>query len=167
MTGVSISVHEILKQATDSIPNFAGVKYTHSDIMDLQQSIEISNGRFELLFGTDEMLICGLGLGLWSAVGSTYNYMAQVYTTLMEAFRNGDFTKAREQQQFSVQVVEVILKYGGGVRGGKAIMELIGIDCGPCRSPLQKFSVEEKKALKKDLSDIGFFDLIQVDGIKS
>jgi|SRR5690625_1867209 len=167
LTGVFIPVHNILKQALDSIPNFTGVKYTHSDMMDLQQSIAMSDGRFELLFGTDEMLISGLGLGLQSAVGSTYNYMAPVYTTLIEAFSNGDFKKAREQQQFSVQVVEIILKYGGGVRGGKAIMELTGLDCGPCRSPLQKFSIEEKKALKKDLSDIGFFDRVQVDVAQS
>ena len=37
---------------------------------------------------------------------------------------------ARAWQMKSIRTVEVIIKYGGGVRGGKAIMKLIGIDCG-------------------------------------
>jgi len=163
MTGVDIPVYTILEQAGNIIPTFAGVKYTHSDMMDLQQSIRVSGGRFELLFGTDEILISGLGFGIYSAVGSTYNYMAPVYRTLIKSFNDGDLRKAREQQQFSVQVVEIIIRHGGGVRGGKAIMELIGLDCGPCRSPLQKFSAEEKRDLKKSLSEIGFFEMIQAD----
>ena len=53
---------------------------------------------------------------------------------------------------------EVIIKYGGGVRGGKAIMKLIGIDCGSCRLPIKPFSVEEYDKLKGDLDAINFFD---------
>ena len=39
----------------------------------------------------------------------------------------------------SIRTVEVIIKYGGGVRGGKAIMKLIGLDCGSCRLPIKSF----------------------------
>lgn len=167
MTGVNIPVSSILKKAKEVIPNFAGVKYTHSDMMDLQQCIKMNNGQYELLFGTDEIMICGLSLGITSAVGSTYNYMAPVYTKLVNAFLNGDIQKARELQQFSVQIVEIIMKYGGGVRGGKAIMELIGINCGPCRSPLKQLTRDEKRSLRTDLKEAGFFEVIELDKIKS
>ena len=40
------------------------------------------------------------------------------------------------QQQESVDIVHVIINHGGGIRGGKAIMKLVGIDCGDCRLPL-------------------------------
>lgn len=163
MTGFDIQVHTILEKAGDVIPTFAGVKYTHSNMMDLQQSLRVSDGRYELLFGTDEILISGLGLGVQSAVGSTYNYMAPVYTALIEAFNDGNILNAREKQLFSVQVVEIIIRHGGGVRGGKAIMELIGLDCGPCRSPFKKFSTEEKRELKNSLTEIGFFEKVQTD----
>ena len=33
--------------------------------------------------------------------------------------------------------------YKRQVRGGKAIMKLIGIDCGSCRLPIKPFSVDE------------------------
>ena len=52
----------------------------------------------------------------------------------------------------------MIIKYGGGVRGGKAIMKLIGLDCGSCRLPIKAFSTEEYEKLKGDLDAIKFFE---------
>lgn len=167
MTGVNIPVHKILSKAVVTIPSFAGVKYTHSDMMDLQQSIEISNGRFELFFGSDEILMCGLSFGLNSAVGSTYNYMAPIYTELMTAFHNEDIQKAREQQLFSVRVVEILNAHGGPIRAGKTIMEFLGVDCGPCRLPLRNLSKDEKESLRNELTEVGFFERIHSDVMKS
>ena len=60
----------------------------------------------------------------------------------------------------SIEIVKIIIKYGGGVRGGvrggKAIMNLIGIECGPCRLPIPAVSKEEYDMLKNDLIKIGF-----------
>ena len=56
----------------------------------------------------------------------------------------------------SIEIVKIIIKYGGGVRGGKAIMNLIGIECGPCRLPIPAVSTEEYDMLKNDLIKIGF-----------
>ena len=69
-----------------------------------------------------------------------------------------DLETARKLQMRSIEVVKIIIKYGGGVRGGKAIMNLIGIDCGSCRLPIAPFSDEEYKTLKEDLMKISFFD---------
>lgn len=52
----------------------------------------------------------------------------------------------------------MIIKYGGGVRGGKAIMKLVGIDCGECCLPIARFTDEEYRSLKADLEEIGFFE---------
>lgn len=160
MTGVNLQVHEILQEAGDMIPNFAGVKFTHSDLMDLQQSLSLNNKHFDILFGADEILLSALSLGIKSAVGSTYNYMASVYIDLIQAFDDGDLQTARNQQNLSVNVVKILIKYGGGVRAGKAIMEFLGIDCGQCRLPIEKFSVEEKASLRKELKESGFFEMI-------
>lgn len=167
MTGVDLPVHEILARAEEMIPNLAGVKFTHSNLMDLQQCLALSQGRFDILFGTDEILLSSLSLGIKSAVGSTYNYMAPVYVHLIEAFNNNDLQVARKYQEFSVKVVDVLNQYGGGVRAGKAIMELVGIDCGPCRLPIRNMTTGETKLLKNDLLEIGFFEMIDSDFIQS
>jgi len=59
-------------------------------------------------------------------------------------------------QMKSIEIVKIIIKYGGGVRGGKAIMNLIGIECGPCRLPISPISQEEYEMLKKDLMEIHY-----------
>ena len=74
----------------------------------------------------------------------------------MKAVEEGDFQHARKLQMKSIEIVKIIIKYGGGVRGGKAIMNLIGIDCGPCRLPIPAVSKEEYDMLKNDLLKIGF-----------
>ncbi len=158
ITGINISVSDFIKKAGELIPNFSGVKYTHSDFMDMQECIRASNNKYEIFNGLDEYLLCGLSLGVKSAVGSTYNFMASIYLSLWNAFDHSDMEKARELQQFSVKIIRILNKYGGAVRAGKAIMSLIGIDCGQCRPPIKYMDDNEKTNLKKDLADAGFFD---------
>ena len=55
----------------------------------------------------------------------------------------------------------MLIKYGGGVRAGKEIMSLVGINSGPGRAPIKKFSSEEKINLKNALEAIDFFDNIK------
>lgn len=167
MTGVNIPANDILKAAEDLIPNLAGIKFTHSDLMDLQQCLAQNHKRFDILFGADEILLSSLILGVESAVGSTYNYMAPVYTDLIDSFNNGDLQHARSCQEFSVKVVHILKKYGGGVRAGKAIMEQIGIECGPCRVPIRELTSNEKKSLRDDLQKINFFEVIDSDFVQS
>ena len=77
---------------------------------------------------------------------------------IQDYLKKNDVETARAWQMKSIRTVEVIIRYGGGVRGGKAIMKLIGIDCGSCRLPIKAFSVEEYEKLKGDLDAIKFFE---------
>ncbi len=159
LTGVDIKASEVLKFASSSIPSFAGVKFTHSDFYDMQKCITFEGGKYNILSGYDEMLVCGLSFGVQAAVGSTYNFIAPLYHSLWKAFSAGDIEKARELQLYSVKVVDVLVKYGGSTVAGKSIMELIGIDCGPCRLPLATLSEADKAKMKNDLDAIGFFEM--------
>ena len=161
LTGIDLATSDMLAPAESMIPNFAGVKYTHFDLYDMQKCLAYNHGKYDIMHGYDETLLCGLSLGIQTAVGSTYNYMSSIYFKIWEAFTNNDFEKAREWQQFSVKVVDILNKYGGGVRAGKVIMEFLGIDCGPCRLPIKNLSGNEKVAFKNELSDLGFFTLLE------
>ena len=156
MTGVNLSVAEFLTEGKKVMPNLVGPKFTHNNLMEMGECLALNGGEFEVLHGYDEILIAGLAFGAEAGVGSTYNYLPAVYHAIFEAMKKGDLQKAREVQQKSIEVVEIIIKYGGGVRGGKAIMNLIGIDCGNCRLPIAPFTEQEYKALKEDLKKIGF-----------
>ena len=161
MSGVSVPVAEFLALGGKAMPTLAGVKFTHNNLMEMSQCLMLDGGRYEVLHGYDEILLCGLSLGATAAVGSTYNYAAKVYNRLIEAFRAGDIAAAAALQQYSVKIVEVIIKHGGGVRGGKAIMRLMGVDCGSCRLPLAPFTEAEYTELKAELEAIDFFNRIK------
>jgi N-acetylneuraminate lyase len=160
MSGVNLSMPDLLQRAPDRIPNLAGIKFTHHDLMELNRCLAAGNGRFDILHGFDEILLCGLALGVQAAVGSTYNYFLPVYLKLRDAFMAGDLEKARAMQQLSVQLVTVLIRYGGGISCGKAIMELVGVPCGPCRVPVKSLSREEVIELRNDLEKMNFFELI-------
>lgn len=157
MTGVSLSVPLFLHEGKKKIPTLAGVKFTHNNLMEMGECITLDQGDFDVLHGYDEILIAGLAFGAEGGVGSTYNYAPAIYQGILEAFRQGDLKRARRLQAKSIEIVEVIIKYGGGVRGGKAIMNLLGIDCGSCRLPIAPFTSDEYASLRADLDKIGFF----------
>jgi N-acetylneuraminate lyase len=158
ITGVNLSVLQFLREGSKRIPNLVGVKYTHNNLMEMAECLHLDNGAFEVLHGFDEILITGLVLGATAGVGSTYNYLAEVYLGIMAAMERGDIQAARKLQMRSINIVEIIIKYGGGVRGGKAIMNLTGMECGQCRLPIPPFGEEEYNQLKADLQQVGFFD---------
>lgn len=157
MTGVELSMFDFLKSGAERIPTLAGVKYSHGDLMDLAQCVNLNDGRFNILFGSDEILLAALSFGVDGAVGSTYNYMAPLYHRVIKAYEAGDMAAAQKEQSRAQDVVALLHKYGG-IPTGKAIMKLIGLDCGGVRSPLQGLSEEQCNNLRRDLDHVGLFN---------
>ena len=147
---------EFLELADEQIPNLAGIKYTHPNIMEFHACTHYKNHKFDILWGIDEGLLSGLAIGAKGAVGSTYNYAAPLFNQVFRAFENGDLKKAESLQYKAVQMVEILIKYGG-TGAGKAFMKLIGVDCGWFRRPIQPLSEQSTKTLKAELEEIGFF----------
>lgn len=160
ITGVSLSVPKFLSEGKKQIPNLVGVKFTHNNLMEMQQCIHVDNGVFEVLHGFDEILITGLSVGARSAVGSTYNYVPDIYQGVMDAMKKGDLETAREMQWKAVEIIDILIKHGGGVRGGKIFMKLAGIDCGPCRLPIAPCSDKELEETREELSHTDFFKYV-------
>ena len=52
----------------------AGLKFSHYDLVELQECVERRRRGFDVLFGQDEFLLAGLSLGVRGAVGCTYNF---------------------------------------------------------------------------------------------
>lgn len=160
MSGVCLSVAEFLVEGKKEIPNLAGVKYTHNDFMEMQELINLNDGEFNILHGFDEVLIAGLACGAKGAVGSTYNYIPVIYRRVMDAMKKGDLDTARKWQMEAVRIVDVLIAHGGGLRGGKAMMKLAGMDCGQCRYPVHPVSDEELEQMRKELEQTSFFDAV-------
>ena len=156
VTGVNLPMKAFLEKGSHEIPNLNGIKFTSNNFMEMLECIRLEDGRFDILNGFDEMLLCGMAVGARGGVGSTYNYSLSTYRNLYDAFLAGDIERARVFQQESVDIVHVIIRHGGGVRGGKAIMNHLGIDCGDCRLPFAPYTESEMHRLGEELDRIGF-----------
>jgi len=148
MTGVNFPMIELLKLVHNQIPNFAGIKYSHEDHMDLLSCMHFENSQYDILWGRDENLLSGMAMGVKAAIGSTYNYIAPLYHQLIEAFNQGDLQKARDLQQASVEIIRLLGTYGG-IPTGKAFMKLLGMDCGTCRLPMIDLTIEQMEIFNK------------------
>ena len=136
LTGVYLPMADFLEKISVMLPNFAGIKYTHEDFMDFAKCLQFKDGAYDMLWGRDECLLPALSLGCTGAVGSTYNYAAPLYLSLIEAFGRGDLATARKLQQRSVQIVDILGRYGG-IAAGKSFMRFIGMDLGSYRTPVK------------------------------
>jgi len=155
LTGVHFLMRELLLAVGNLIPNFAGIKYTHEDFMDYLSCVHLEDGRYDILWGRDESFLAALSCGATGAVGSTFNYAAPLYIQIMDAFNDGNFPLARKLQQKSIDMIQLLGKYGG-LGTGKAFMRSVDLDCGQFRLPVNNVSKEQEAAFRKDLDVLGF-----------
>jgi N-acetylneuraminate lyase len=154
LTGVNVPLTEFLRKGKARIPNLAGIKFTSTDLVALQDCLNADDGSFNILFGSDEMLLAALALGVPGAVGSTYNYAAPLYARMIEAFQAGDLVTAQALQLKSVRLVQTLVPYGV-LAAGKALMSLMGADCGPVRPPVRRLTEEQKERLFRQVEALG------------
>lgn len=152
MTGVLVSTPKLLQGLIEKVPNFGGVKYTKNDLAEFQECLAIADGNYPILFGCDEILLAGYALGARGAVGSTYNFAAPLYHQMVQAYDSGEFQRARELQLRSVQMVRICQQYGYPA-AAKSAMRLVGVDCGPVRSPLSNISDDQCLQLHAQLRE--------------
>lgn len=156
--GAFLPMLELLKAVDGRISNFAGIKYTFESLYEYNQCRLYKNGKFDMLHGQDETILPSLAQGgAQGGIGGTTNYNGRELVGIIEAWKKGDIETAREKQNFSQEVINVICRYRGNIVGGKRIMKLLGFDLGPNRVPFQNMTNEEEQQMKKELEAINFF----------
>lgn len=159
LTGVAMDMIEFLGQAEDAIPTLAGIKYTASTLHEYQACLNYKNGKFDILFGFDEMLLPALAVGAKGAIGSTYTFAAPLYLKVMQLFKEGNGEEAAAMQLNSVNMVRCLVKYPP-IPAQRAIMKMEGFELGKCRLPLVALTGEEEAKFKSALEEINFFNVV-------
>jgi len=155
-TGVYYNMYDLLEQVDGKIHNFAGIKYTHENMMDFQRCLEFKNRKYNILWGRDEMLLSALVVGATGAVGSTYGYMAPLFRQIIDAYHHSDIDKARHLQLKATEYITFLHRYGGST--GKAFMKAVGMDCGNYRLPVRNLSNEQMQQFMAELKATDFFE---------
>jgi len=158
LTGVNIPMKGFLEKISGMLPNFAGIKYTHEDLMDFMWCLSYKEGAYDMLWGRDECMLSALVLGTKGFIGSTYNYAAPIYKSLIKAFNEGNLVEARSLQNKSIGIINLLGKYGG-MGTGKAFMRYIGFDCGEYRLPVSNVEDRLYEEFVKDIRKLDIEEL--------
>lgn len=151
VSGVKIYMLDFLKEADKKIPNLNGIKFTSYDTMEMLECINYHEKKYDILHGHDETLLTGLMLGATGGIGTSYNLTAPLYNQMIDKYYKGDISGALNLQTEAVKFIRVMIKYGKGIAGIKSMLTIAGIDCGPCRLPIQNVSASEMKELEKEM----------------
>jgi len=160
ITGMGIDMLEFLRLAEGKIPNLAGIKYTAATLHEYQACLNYKNGRFDILYGYDELLLPALAVGAQAAIGSTYTFAAPLYLKLMAYFREGKIAEAQQMQLHAINMIRCLSRYSP-IPTQKTIMKLMGMDLGPCRLPLVSLSAQQEQEIGKYLEEIGFAAILE------
>ena len=155
LTGATLDMVHFVRAAGNAIPNFAGLKFTSPEIHEFRACQEIDGGRYDAVWGMDEMLLSALATGARAAIGSTYNIAGSLSAKLWNAFEAGDLPAAREHQSRSAELIRVLLRFPFHATL-KSVMARQGVDCGGCRLPLASLSPQEERELHGLLDGLGF-----------
>jgi N-acetylneuraminate lyase len=161
LTSLQVDMIEFIRKGSSKLPTMQGIKYSDFKIFEFQACLEFDGGRFNMLFGSDEMFLSGLVVGAHGAVGSTYNFATPLFKKIIHAYQQGDLKQAKELQSLVIKMVQRINKYCiNGSNGAplKAMMAFIGLDCGPIRLPQLDLTDEMRQQLQQDMVEIEFFE---------
>ncbi len=155
LTGVDLPMPGFLAEAAERIPNLVGIKFTKAAIEEFEQCVQFDDGRYDILWGYDELLFSALEVGARGAVGSTYNIAAPHYHRLLKAFASGNLTEAKRLQARAVEMIDAIAKHPFHP-AMKQILAWQGINCGAARLPMPPLTPTDVKVLREQVDDVAF-----------
>lgn len=157
LTGVNFPLLAFVEEAVRQIPTFAGLKNSFNDLVDYQNCLHYAKDDYAMYWGTDEVFMMVYAAGNRHYVGSTYNYIGDVYFRMIDAFHACNFEKLTTLEAEATAIYRVLSDYNSLI-AGKQIMRFIGVDCGPVRKPLKNLQETETASLLERLQKTSFFD---------
>jgi N-acetylneuraminate lyase len=133
-------------------PKIIGVKHTSTDMYMLEK-IKRRCPDALVYNGYDEMCLAGLVTGADGAIGTTYNFMGDLFVAiagLVAAQRTED---ARPLQVMANRVIDVLVEVGV-MPGSKGIMDIMGVPMGDARRPFRRLTGADRDRLAASVQPI-------------
>jgi N-acetylneuraminate lyase len=162
LSGVNLDPVKLTKISMDRLPTFCGIKYSDGASLHNLPLLESVAPGLEFLSGSDEAYLMSVAQGYQAAVGSTYNYAAPIYDNVRKSLSVGDFKGAQVWQKRALEMITAMFETCGR-SSLKVMMQMVGIDCGPVRRPIDPANPDQIRALRKRLDEMGWFEWIDED----
>jgi N-acetylneuraminate lyase len=132
-------------------PRVIGIKHTSQDLYQLER-FKRHRPDAAIFNGYDEMCLAGLAMGADGAIGTTYNFMGDLFVKIRSAYQAGRTDEALALQRRANQVIDALVEIGV-FPATKGILTLLGLDCGPCRAPFRRLNAEDWRRLERCLEE--------------
>ncbi len=162
LSGVNLDPIKLTDISMGRLPTFCGIKYSDGASLHNLPLLESVAPGLEFLSGSDEAYLMSVAQGYKAAVGSTYNYAAPIYNNVRKSLSVGDFKRAQVWQKHALEMITAMFETCGR-SSLKVMMQMVGIDCGPVRRPIDPASPDQIIALRKRLDAMGWFEWINED----
>ena len=141
-----------------SIENVAGVKMSVPDYFAFGKIKSACREDFTIISGADETMICGLIEGADGAIGTTYNMLPKLASTIYKDFKEGRNQSALENQRKMNGIIDLLIS--SNIAEWKAVMSFLGFDMGYTVEPQRIPDKKQLEELRNKVEKVGFFDFI-------
>ncbi len=137
LSGVDLDMVVFLERGRDRIPNLAGIHFRDPDLAEFRNCQEVDNQRFNLLFGSEEMMLGAFAMGANAAVGSSYGFAAPLWRRIIESFDRQDLYGALAHQTSATGMVRFLGENPASFQAmvKQVVWPSLGFEVGALRSP--------------------------------
>ncbi|MHB1394911.1 MAG: dihydrodipicolinate synthase family protein [Clostridia bacterium] len=137
---------EVAQKIANRCKNVIGIKYSFADMLRVKDYLNINDGNFSVLVGTDRLFYPALCMGCDGTVSGVSGPMPEHFVAVYKAYKENDAKKAREEQKIANEICE-ILKSGADMALFKTTLSFRGIRGGHMRKPLIDLTEDQKDEL--------------------
>lgn len=158
LSGVAFDTVNLLKLAKERVPSFAGIKFSDFFLAEMMACQEFDDGKFDILFGSDEMILGALATGAKGAVGSCYGFAAPLWRKIIESFEAGNIKESQAWMRKAGRLVRLIASDPGPFQTcvKQVIWPMLGFEVGSMRLPQPTMGQAEIDQAKQWLDETGF-----------
>lgn len=132
------------------LPNMAGIKEASGDLTRAARMIPYMS----VWSGNDDQTVPLMALGGRGVISVASNVIPELMHTMVQAARAGDFSLASALQLRLLPLMSALFCQVNPIPV-KAAMAMIGLDCGPCRLPLDGLTEQNMQKLRTCLDELG------------
>ena len=128
-------------------PKIVGVKHTSQNLYQMER-LKAASPDAVIYNGFDEMFVGGVSMGADGGIGTTFNVMGRLFVQMMEALAACNLAQARVLQSRANEVIDLLIEVGV-FPGTKAMLKLLGVNCGSCRPPFGALTSAQQAKVEK------------------
>ncbi|MDL2206437.1 4-hydroxy-tetrahydrodipicolinate synthase [Eubacteriales bacterium OttesenSCG-928-N13] len=135
-------------------PNIVALKEANGNLIQLSETINLTDGRFPIYSGNDEQVLTIMALGGKGVISVAANIIPDKMHQMATRFAEGDVAGARELQLRYMKLIRLLF-IEPSPAPLKAAMQMLGLDSGRLRLPLVEVSLANQALIRSELHRLG------------